>query len=93
LKLIELWETYLYQLDTDEDGPPVMPAGVRADPDPSVKQAAAAEAPETEAREQEVEGSLSGTTARESEELGRASEETAHEEGEVAAVGVDEDEA
>ncbi|KAK5109660.1 hypothetical protein LTR62_006782 [Meristemomyces frigidus] len=30
-ELIELWETYLYQLDTDEDGPPVMPAGVRAD--------------------------------------------------------------
>ncbi|TKA79684.1 hypothetical protein B0A55_04076 [Friedmanniomyces simplex] len=30
-ELIELWETYLYQLDADEDGPPsVMPAGVRA---------------------------------------------------------------
>ncbi|KAK0291612.1 Vacuolar protein sorting-associated protein vps5 [Friedmanniomyces endolithicus] len=30
-ELIELWETYLYQLDADEDGPPsVMPVGVRA---------------------------------------------------------------
>ncbi|EMC94465.1 hypothetical protein BAUCODRAFT_35680 [Baudoinia panamericana UAMH 10762] len=34
-ELIELWETYLYQLDMDEDGPPVMPAGIRANPDPN----------------------------------------------------------
>lgn len=34
LQLIELWETYLLQLDSDEDGPPLMPAGVVADPDP-----------------------------------------------------------
>ena len=33
-ELIELWETYLYQLDTDEDGPPVLPAGVKADAEP-----------------------------------------------------------
>ena len=30
-QLIELWETFLYQLDSDEDGPPFLPAGVRAD--------------------------------------------------------------
>jgi hypothetical protein len=29
--LIELWETYLLQLDSDEDGPPLMPAGVHVD--------------------------------------------------------------
>ena len=29
-QLIELWETYLLQLDSDEDGPPLMPAGVQA---------------------------------------------------------------
>nr|POE77789.1 vacuolar protein sorting-associated protein vps5 [Quercus suber] len=29
-ELIELWETYLLQLDSDEDGPPIMPAGVTA---------------------------------------------------------------
>lgn len=34
MQLIELWETYLLQLDSDEDGPPLMPAGVVADPDP-----------------------------------------------------------
>ena len=27
--MIELWETYLLQLDSDEDGPPLMPAGVK----------------------------------------------------------------
>ena len=25
MQLIELWETYLLQLDSDEDGPPLMP--------------------------------------------------------------------
>ncbi|KAF2716434.1 vacuolar protein sorting-associated protein Vps5 [Polychaeton citri CBS 116435] len=32
-ELIELWETYLLQLDSDEDGPPLMPAGIRAEND------------------------------------------------------------
>ncbi|WPG98081.1 vacuolar protein sorting-associated protein vps5 [Acrodontium crateriforme] len=32
-ELIELWETYLLQLDSDEDGPPLMPAGIQASPD------------------------------------------------------------
>ncbi|KAK4555050.1 Vacuolar protein sorting-associated protein vps5 [Recurvomyces mirabilis] len=40
-ELIELWETYLYQLDTDEDGPPVMPAGIRADDAAAAPKAAA----------------------------------------------------
>ncbi|KAF2863397.1 Vps5-domain-containing protein [Piedraia hortae CBS 480.64] len=30
-EIIELWETYLYQLDADDDGPLAIPAGVRAD--------------------------------------------------------------
>lgn len=30
-QLIELWETYLLQLDSEEDGPPLVPVGVRAD--------------------------------------------------------------
>ena len=30
-QLIELWETFLFQLDSDEDGPPFLPAGVHAD--------------------------------------------------------------
>lgn len=29
--MIELWETYLLQLDSEEDGPPLVPIGVRAD--------------------------------------------------------------
>jgi len=37
--LIELWETYLLQLDADEDGvpfgAPVLPAGVVATPPPA----------------------------------------------------------
>lgn len=29
-QLIELWETFLYQLDSDEDGPPFLPSGLQA---------------------------------------------------------------
>ncbi|KAK4972640.1 Vacuolar protein sorting-associated protein vps5 [Elasticomyces elasticus] len=94
-ELIELWETYLYQLDADEDGPPtVMPAGVRAEPeqksDGQVRREAAkaqldaenaAESGTGGEHEGEDEGSLGGTTVRDSEEIisGRASEELADE--------------
>ncbi|KAM0717654.1 hypothetical protein Q7P37_007506 [Cladosporium fusiforme] len=30
-ELIELWETYLLQLDSDEDGPPFLPSGIQAE--------------------------------------------------------------
>lgn len=30
-QLIELWETFLFQLDSDEDGPPFLPSGIQAD--------------------------------------------------------------
>ncbi|KAK5700987.1 Vacuolar protein sorting-associated protein vps5 [Elasticomyces elasticus] len=94
-ELIELWETYLYQLDADEDGPPtVMPAGVHAEPeqksDGQIRREAAkaqldaenaAESGAGGEHEGEDEGSLGGTTVRDSEEIisGRASEELADE--------------
>lgn len=51
-QLIELWETYLLQLDSDEDGPPFLPAGVpaaesaRAAPQAQQDEAAAEQTPE-----------------------------------------------
>ena len=72
-----MWETYLYQLDTDEDGPPAMPAGVRASEEgehagssSTAAAAAAAAAPSEHADENEDESEprLSGTTARDSED-------------------------
>jgi sorting nexin-1/2 len=30
-QLIELWETFLFQLDSDEDGPPFLPSGLQAE--------------------------------------------------------------
>ncbi|KAK3630018.1 Vacuolar protein sorting-associated protein vps5 [Elasticomyces elasticus] len=94
-ELIELWETYLYQLDADEDGPPTaMPAGIRAEPEQksdgqlrrenAKAQLDAENAAESGAggeHEGEDEGSLGGTTVRDSEEIisGRASEELADE--------------
>lgn len=37
-QLIELWETYLLQLDSDEDGPPFLPSGVQAEQSQSAVQ-------------------------------------------------------
>lgn len=88
MQLIELWETYLYQLDTDEDGPPVMPAGVRADTDAKADARPQAEAGSTAdagGESAEREPSLPGTTARDSEEVPRDSEDTAHEDAHDAA--------
>ncbi|KAI6790111.1 hypothetical protein KC332_g17928, partial [Hortaea werneckii] len=91
--LIELWETYLYQLDTDEDGPlpPVgATVGVQAPTneeggksDAQMRQ----EALESEgaleggadATQAQASARLSGTTARESEEEARVSRP--HDEG------------
>ncbi|KAK5132989.1 hypothetical protein LTR08_008276 [Meristemomyces frigidus] len=91
-ELIEIWETYLYQLDTDEDGPPAMPAGVRADSAEHGKVATANAAPERESADDDEEGEsrLSGTTARDSEEVGRESEEMAHGGGREAVASEDE---
>ncbi|KAI7244922.1 Vps5-domain-containing protein [Hortaea werneckii] len=92
-ELIELWETYLYQLDTDEDGPlpPVgATVGVQAPTneeggksDAQMRQ----EALESEgaleggadATQAQASARLSGTTARESEEEARVSRP--HDEG------------
>ena len=30
MQLIEIWETYLMQLDAEEDGTPFVPAGIQA---------------------------------------------------------------
>lgn len=92
-QLIELWETYLLQLDSDEDGPPLMPAGVHADPaqksDAQLRREAAKAQLEAEAAAEsprvERPPSLSGTTAHEDEP--RASEDTLHEEGSRRAGG------
>ncbi|EME48748.1 hypothetical protein DOTSEDRAFT_40035 [Dothistroma septosporum NZE10] len=74
-ELIELWETYLLQLDSDEDGPPLMPAGVIAD-DAAAKshEQQRGNASEDTARDDNHDHdadevtSIPGTTARESEE-------------------------
>lgn len=83
IQLIELWETYLLQLDSDEDGPPLMPAGVQAEADQksqSRKAPLEAEgAPEAAGAEDDAERapSLSGTTNvdAEAEESVRGSDE------------------
>jgi sorting nexin-1/2 len=85
--LIELWETYLLQLDSDEDGPPLMPAGVRAEASEAAskieqqgrREVASAEEAARQRQDDEGTPSLSGTTAIEGEESVRASEDTAHE--------------
>lgn len=82
MQLIELWETYLLQLDSDEDGPPLMPAGIQAEADASARRAqtkaslVAENVAEAEGRHSE-EGapSLSGTTAIEGDDSMRASED------------------
>ena len=87
-QLIELWETYLLQLDSDEDGPPLMPAGIHAEQLPKSdgqirREEAKARLDAENAAEQreDAEGapSLSGTTTIEGEENLRASEDLAHE--------------
>jgi sorting nexin-1/2 len=81
LQLIELWETYLLQLDSDEDGPPLMPAGIVADPDPKSDAQLRREAATAQLdAENAEEGSISGTTAHENDGFGRDSAETAHDE-------------
>lgn len=73
-QLIELWETYLLQMDSDEDGPPLMPAGVVADTDPKSdaqirREVAKAQLEAEEGHDDDHEPRMSGTTARESEDL------------------------
>lgn len=86
-QLIELWETYLLQLDSDEDGPPFMPVGLQATQQDSGEQdreqdkseaqmrreAATAQlhAENAAANGEEHEGSLSGTTVRDDDEEAR----------------------
>lgn len=81
-QLIELWETYLLQLDSEEDGPPLMPAGVIADTEPKSdaqlrREAAKAQVEAEEAQSNDQERRLSGSTARDSEEVPRNSSEAA----------------
>jgi sorting nexin-1/2 len=78
LQLIELWETYLLQLDSDEDGPPLMPAGLHAESQTPQPRPGEGEKAQPGAEAHEDAPSLSGTTAigAEGSEV-RASEETA----------------
>ncbi|KAF2214557.1 hypothetical protein CERZMDRAFT_57066 [Cercospora zeae-maydis SCOH1-5] len=81
-ELIELWETYLLQLDSDEDGPPLIPAGVKADSDPKSEAQRRGEASRDELDAENADSGddkrpISGTTARDSDELHRANEEIA----------------
>jgi sorting nexin-1/2 len=41
IQLIELWETFLFQLDSDEDGPPFLPSGLQAEQNQAQAQAQA----------------------------------------------------
>ena len=74
-QLIELWETYLWQLDADEDGPPLMPAGVHAEAegksDAQMRREAAKA--QLEAENAAETASLSGTTAKDDGEEGSVS--------------------
>jgi sorting nexin-1/2 len=87
-QLIELWETYLLQLDSDEDGPPLMPAGVVADsaaqsrPTDASGNAPSGLIPDDSEEDGEGEPSISGTTALDSEAASRPSMETAHDDDE-----------
>ncbi|KAF7193121.1 Vacuolar protein sorting-associated protein vps5 [Pseudocercospora fuligena] len=93
-ELIELWETYLLQLDSDEDGPPLMPAGIVADPDPRSSEAALRhEANNSRLDTDADEQTISGTTARDSGDFTRSSEDTANEEARAAALHTHEVEA
>ncbi|KXL41435.1 hypothetical protein M433DRAFT_388281 [Acidomyces richmondensis BFW] len=79
-ELIELWETYLYQLDADEDGPPMLPAGVRADPEPKPeaqlqRETGKAQLEREAAAERSSVGLMSGTTTMRDEDGQRESEE------------------
>ena len=71
-QLIELWETYLLQLDSDEDGPPLMPVGVQVDSGKTADaQAVSGQGAEgTEGREI-VEGSKTVAEGQESEDTAR----------------------
>ncbi|RMX99516.1 hypothetical protein D0867_12073 [Hortaea werneckii] len=94
-ELIELWETYLYQLDTDEDGPPpVAVAGAGGVQAPHQNEEGGKSDAQLRQEALESEGALEGadapqaaprlsgtTTARESEE-GVGSRSNAEEEGE-----------
>ncbi|KAK3720174.1 Vacuolar protein sorting-associated protein vps5 [Vermiconidia calcicola] len=74
-ELIELWETYLLQLDAEEDGPPLMPAGVHAEAegksDAQMRREAAKA--QLEAENAAETASLSGTTAKDDGEEGSVS--------------------
>jgi sorting nexin-1/2 len=50
MQLIELWETFLFQLDSDEDGPPFLPSGLQAEQNQAHAQAQAQSQAHTEAR-------------------------------------------
>lgn len=85
VQLIELWETYLLQLDSDEDGPPLMPAGVVADPDPKSdaqlrREAATAQLKAENAEEDE------NPLAQETGGFGQDSEDGAHEDAHRAEI-------
>lgn len=87
-ELIELWETYLLQLDSDEDGPPLMPVGVAAAAGVGSETGKSNEAERTndgtgEQHENE-ETRLSGTTARDSEDALQQSQGTAFEQAAAA---------
>lgn len=86
IQLIELWETYLLQLDSEEDGPPILPAGVVADAEQDRRATTQAGG---EAHAEDDQQSLSGTTVRDSEDVPRSSEDTAHDEPSDAAAHED----
>lgn len=86
--MIELWETYLYQLDTDEDGPPpvaVVGAGAGGVQAPHQNEEGGKSDAQLRQEALESEGALEGAdatqAARESEEV-VGSRSNAEEEGE-----------
>jgi sorting nexin-1/2 len=60
MQLIELWETFLFQLDSDEDGPPFLPSGLQAEQNQAHAQAQA----QSQAQQSETSNSADDTEAR-----------------------------
>ena len=60
-QLIELWETFLFQLDSDEDGPPFLPSALQAEQNQAAQAQAQAQ---SQAQQSETSTSADDTESR-----------------------------
>jgi len=83
-QLIELWETFLFQLDSDEDGPPFLPSGLQAEQNQAQAQA-------QHSQQSEASASADDTEARKDMSQSEDAESEANGAGGVKAAGDDDD--